>query len=116
MRKKLLILVAMVALLGLQFTDCMSAATHDSQSMQCCGSMPCEPSNQSHDCCKSMTSPQSPSALPTSHVTLQAPVVFLADIVPSTQVPDFSGAARSDFEAAEHSPPKLYALHSSLLI
>jgi hypothetical protein len=26
--------------LGLQFADCLSAITHDQQSMQCCGSMP----------------------------------------------------------------------------
>jgi hypothetical protein len=115
MRKSLLIAVAMVALLGLQFADCMSATTQDQQSMQCCGSMPCDPSNQSHDCCKSMTSPQSPSVLPASHVMLQAPVVLVADFLPS-QVQEFSGAARSDFAAPEHSPPKLYALHSSLLI
>jgi len=116
MRKRLLITVAMVALLGLQFADCMSATTQDQQSMQCCGSMPCDPSNQSHDCCKAMVSSQSPSVLPASHVTLQAPVVFVADILPSSQVQEFSSATRSDFEAPEHSPPELYALHSSLLI
>jgi hypothetical protein len=116
MRKSLLIAVVMVALLGLQFADCMSATTQDQQSMQCCGSMPCDPSNQSHDCCRSMTSPQSPSVLPASHVTLQAPVVLVAGFLPASQVQEFSGAARSDFAAPEHSPAKLYALHSSLLI
>ncbi len=116
MCKRVLITVAMVALLGLQFADCMFATTQDQQSMQCCGSMPCDPSNQSHDCCKAMVSSQSPSVLPASHVTLQTRVVFVADILPSSQVQEFSGAARSDFEAPEHSPPELYTLHSSLLI
>ena len=50
MRNRLFIVVALVALLGLQFADCASAMTQDQQSMQCCGSMPCDPSNQSHDC------------------------------------------------------------------
>src|SRR6266704_1034450 len=81
-----------------------------------CGSMPCDPSNQSHDCCKSMVSSQSPSVLPVAHVTLQAPVVFVADILPSPQVHEFSGASRADFEAPQHSPPELYTLHSSFLI
>src|SRR5258708_15506707 len=103
MSKKLLIFVALVSLLGLQFVDCMSAMTQDQQSMQCCGSMPCDPSNQSHDCCKSMVSSQSPSVLPVAHVTLHAPVVFVADILPSSQVQEFSGASRADFEAPQHS-------------
>jgi hypothetical protein len=34
MRTKLLIVVAMVALLGLQFADCMSAMTQDQQRSQ----------------------------------------------------------------------------------
>jgi len=106
----------MVALLGSQFADCMSAATQDQQSMQCCGSMPCDPSNRSHDCCKSMASPQTPSVLPASHVTLHPPVVFVADFLRPSQVQEFFGATRSDFEAPEHSPPELYTLHASLLI
>ena len=116
MGKRLFVVLAAVALLGLQFADCMSATTQDQQSMQCCGSMPCDPSNQSHDCCKSMVSSQSPSVLPVVHVTLDAPVVFVADILPSSQVREFSGASRADFEAPQHSPPELYTLHSSLLI
>jgi hypothetical protein len=73
MGKRLFVVLAAVALLGLQFADCMSAMTQDQQSMQCCGSMPCDPSNQSHDCCKSMVSSQSPSVLPVAHVTLHPP-------------------------------------------
>src|SRR6266571_1958142 len=115
-RRTTFLVLAVVATLLLQFVDCMSAMTQDQQSMQCCGSMPCDPSNQSHDCCKSMVSSQSPSVLPVAHVTLQAPVVFVADILPSPQVHEFSGASRADFEAPQHSPPELYTLHSSFLI
>ena len=116
MSKKLLIFVALVALLGLQFTDCMSAATHNQQSMKCCGSMPCDPSNQSHDCCKGMVSSQSPSVLPVAHVTLHAPVMVVTDVLASPQTTPYTEVSRLDFEPPQHSPPELYTLHSSLLI
>jgi hypothetical protein len=116
MWKRLLIVVAIAGLLGLQFADCMSATTQDPQSMKCCGSMPCDPSNQSHDCCKSMVSSQSPSVLPAAHVTLHPPAMFVADILPSAQVIEFSDVSRADLDAPQHSPPELYTLHSSLLI
>src|SRR6202162_320691 len=116
MRTKLHIIVAMLALLGLQFADCMSAMTQDQQSMKCCGSMPCDPSNQSHDCCKGMVSAQSPNVLPVSHVTFHAPVMVVSDILASPQAIAYPEASRLDFEAPTHSPPELYTLHSSLLI
>ena len=116
MSKKQLIFVAMVALLGLQFADCMSATTQDPQSMKCCGSMPCDPSNQGHDCCKGMVSSQSPSVLPAAHVTLHAPVMVATDVRALPQATPYIEVSRLDFEAPQHSPPELYTLHSSLLI
>jgi hypothetical protein len=116
MCKRLLVLLAAVALLGLQFADCLSAMAPDQQSMQCCGSMPCDPSNQSHDCCKGMVSAQSPSVLPVTHVTLHAPVMVVTNILVSPQAVPYPEVSRLDFEAPQHSPPELYALHSSLLI
>jgi hypothetical protein len=116
MRKKLFIVVAMVAVLGLQFADCMSAMTPDQQSMKCCGSMPCDPSNQSHDCCKAMASSQSPSVLPIAHVTLHVPVMVATDILESPQIMTYPEASRLDFDVPTHWPPELYALYSSLLI
>src|SRR6516164_3213129 len=115
-RKSTLLILAVAAVLLLQFADCMSATTQDQQSMQCCGSMPCDPSNQTHDCCKSMVSSQSPSVLPAAHVSLHAPVLFLADVLPSLLVLEPSDTTRTDFLARQHSPPELYTLHSSLLI
>ena len=114
--KRLFAVLAVVALLGLQFADCMSAMTQDQQSMKCCGSMPCDPSNQSHDCCKGMISAQSPNVLPVPHVTLHAPVLVVTDILASPQARTYPEASRLDFEAPQHSPPELYTLHSSLLI
>src|SRR5712672_3540844 len=116
MRKRILIVLALVALLGLQFADCMSAMTQDQQSTQCCGSMPCDPSNQSHDCCESMASSQSPSVLPVAHVTLHPPMMDVADILPTPQVLELSEAPLTEFAAPQHSPPELYTLHSSFLI
>jgi hypothetical protein len=116
MGKRLFVLLVAVALVGLQFTDCLSAMTQDPQSMQCCDSMPCDPSNQSHDCCKNMVSSQSPSVLPVSHVTFHLPVLVVAEILASPQATPYAEASRLDFEAPQHSPPELYALHASLLI
>ena len=116
MSKRILFVVALVALLGLQFADCASAMTQDQQSMQCCSSMPCDPSNQSHDCCKGMVSSQSPSVLPVAHLTLHVPVMVVSDVLASHQTTPYPEVSRLDFEAPQHSPPELYTLHSSLLI
>ncbi len=116
MGKRLLVLLAAVALMGLQFADCLSAMTPDQQSMECCGSMPCDPSNQSHDCCKGMVSAQSPSVLPVAHVILDAPVMVITDVLASPQATPYPEASRLDLDAPQHSPPELYTLNSSLLI
>jgi hypothetical protein len=115
-RKITFVVLAVAAMLLLQFADCMAAMTPDQQSMQCCGSMPCDPSNQSHDCCKSMVSSQSPSVLPAAHVSLHAPVLFVADVLPSPLVPHFSEVTSAELATPQHSPPELYTLHSSFLI
>lgn len=115
-RRTTFLLLSIVAVLFLQFADCMSAMTPDQESMQCCGSMPCDPSNQSHDCCKGMVSSQSSSLLPAAHVTLDAPVMVVADALPSPIIRNLSAAFRGDFAVLQHSPPELYTLHSSFLI
>src|SRR6267142_2565472 len=114
--KRFFVVVAALALLGLQFVDCMSAMTQDQQSMQCCGSMPCSPANQTHDCCKGMVSAQSPNVLPVAHVTLSAPVIVVTDMLASPQVGSYPIVSRLGFEAPQHSPPELYTLYVSLLI
>ena len=84
--------------------------------MQCCGSMPCDPSNQSHDCCKGMVSAQSPSVLPVAHLTLHAPLMVATDVLASPKATPYSEVSLLHFEAPQHSPPDLYTLHSSFLI
>ena len=116
LRKSIFVFSALVAILLLQFADCMSAMTQDQQTMQCCASMPCDRSNQSHECCKTMVSSQSPSLLPASHVTLYPPAMMVAGVLPPQAVLAFSDTERSDFVVPEYSPPELYTLHSSFLI
>ena len=116
LRKTTLAVLVVGAILLLQFADCMSAMTRDQQSMQCCGSMPCYPSNQSHDCCKAMVSAQSPNVLPVAQMTLHAPPMVVATAVASIQLTPYANISRIEFAAPQHSPPELYTLHSSLLI
>jgi hypothetical protein len=115
-RKRTFVTLAILAILLLRFADCMSATMQDQQSMQCCGSMPCDPSNQTHDCCKGMVSAQSASVLPVAQVTLHAPVMVLTNVLASLQATPYIETSRLEFEAPQHSPPELYTLHSSLLI
>src|SRR5260370_28502452 len=105
MRKRLLIVVAMAALLGLQFADCMSAMTQNQQSLQCCASMPCDPSNQGRDCCNGMGAPQSPNALPISHVTLDPPLMLVARGLSSPHAVPIPAPSPCQFAAPPHSPP-----------
>src|SRR6266404_8057212 len=116
MGKRLFVLLAVMVLFGLQFADCLSAMTHDEQTMQCCGSMPCDPSNQSDDCCKGMVSAQAPNVLPVAHVTLEAPVLVVAAILGSPRTTPHRELSHLDFAAPQHSPPELYTLHAALLI
>src|SRR5258708_34241855 len=100
-RKTTFLVLAVIAILLLQFADCMSAMNHDQQSMQCCGSMPCDPSNQSHDCCKSMASSQSPSVLPVAHVPLHPPVMDVADVFPTPAVLSLSLLPCTEFASPQ---------------
>jgi hypothetical protein len=94
----------------------MSAMTPDQESMQCCGSLPCAPANQNHDCCKGMVSGQNPTMLPAARLSLNAPASALAEPVASVEAAPFVSWPLSAVEAPQHSPPKLYALYASLLI
>src|ERR1700686_2345357 len=91
--RKLLLLLVAGALLLLPFADCMSAMTQGQQTMKCCASMPCAPSNQNQSCCKNMVSPQRPSVLPSRYVSLDRPNVAtveypqMLEIVRSTPAP-----------------------------
>lgn len=108
--------LALAALFALQFADCLSPISADQQTMQCCGSMPCNPTNRSHDCCKTMVSANASNVLPAQHAALSVPVTAVLDHFSPPEVPIFAPVSRLRFEAPQHSPPELYTLHSSLLI
>ena len=114
--KRLFLVLAVGALVLLQFTDCMAAMTPDQQSMKCCGSMQCTRANQSHDCCKRMASEQSPNMLPAGHVSLHPPAVVLVESLVSFEIARVPSLPSGAVEAPQHSPPELYTLHASLLI
>ena len=115
-RKVTFLVLALLALFALQFADCFSPMSADQQTMECCGSMPCNPTNQSHDCCKTMVSSQSPSVLPAEHSVLSVPVAVVVVHPSAPEVVSFADASLSRCEAPQHSPPELYTLYSSLLI
>ena len=114
--KRLFLMLVAGALLLLQFSDCMSAMASDQQSMHCCGSMPCTPTNQSHDCCKTMVSVHTPNVLPTARVSLKVPAVVAVEHTPTLETVRSAIASPLAVGVQQHSPPELYTLHASLLI
>jgi hypothetical protein len=108
--------LALAALFTLQFADCLSPLSADQQTMQCCASMSCNPTNQSHDCCKTMVFANALSVLPAQHAALSVPVTAVVDYFSIPEAPIFTQVSRLNFETPQHSPPELYTLHSSLLI
>jgi hypothetical protein len=115
-RRVTFFVLALTALVALQFADCLSPMSADQQMVQCCGSMPCNQANEAHDCCKAMVSSQSPSVLPAEHIALNVPVVAVVDTLRAPEVAVIAEFSSSRFEVPQHSPPELYTLHSSLLI
>lgn len=90
--------------------DCFTPVAADSQTMQCCGSMPCNQGNTQHDCCKTMQ--QSPvSMLSTaSGFLLAAPTLERHSSLPVVLSPEpattilpvaFTGSPGS----LDHAPP-----------
>jgi hypothetical protein len=110
------LMLVLIALLGLQFGDCFSRTLSDEQMMHCCGSMPCNPANTSHDCCKTMVSANASKALLGQHPSLPLPATAVADHFSILNVVCVGQIALSKVDAPQHSPPELYTLHSSLLI
>jgi hypothetical protein len=115
-RRVTFFVLSLAALFALQFADCISPLSADQQMMQCCGSMPCNPANQAHDCCKTMVSTQSPSVRPVEHSVLNVSVAAVGYLLSAPEVVVIARVSPSRFEALPHSLLELYTLHSSLLI
>jgi hypothetical protein len=114
--KKLLLCLLFGALLLLQFADCMAAFSRDQQAMQCCGTSACTPANQSHGCCKTMTSTETPRMLVKARASLDVPAAVVVGHAPVLETAIFTPLISSSFEPQQYYPPELYTLHSSLLI
>src|SRR5260370_33232484 len=110
--KRLFLVLAAGALLFLQFADCMSAMMQDQQSMKCCGSMPCTPANQSHDCCKAMVSAQAPNMLPSARVSLNAPAAVSIETNPNPSIVGAHPLPPGQMSQQKTFPPRLRHLTS----
>ena len=113
---KLVFTVAAAAILLAYSADCFAPGRMDAEAMECCASMPCTPANQNHDCCKTMASGQTPSALLTARVSLSAPLLAVIEHQPTLEVFSFVPAILQPAKAQQHPPPELYTLYGSLLI
>jgi hypothetical protein len=114
--KKLFLMLVVGTVLLLQFADCMAAFSQDQQAMQCCGTSACTPANQSHGCCKAMTSPETSRMLVKARVSLDVPAVVAVDRAPVLEAAISMPVISCSFEPQQYYPPELYTLHSSLLI
>lgn len=99
------LLIAASALLFVYSLDCFSSGMMDAESMKCCGSMPCMPSNGDHDCCKTAVVNHSPyiqsSVAHSAAVTLE----ITARVV-ELHVPELPASPAGVVEACEHGPPR----------
>ncbi len=83
--------------------------------MECCGTSACTAANQTHGCCKAMTSTEMPSLLVTARVSL-VPVVAVVEHEPVLEAAVSMPPISPSFEPQKYYPSELYTLHSSLLI
>jgi hypothetical protein len=107
--------VALSLLLLVPFADCLAMSV-DQQSMKCCKTMPCDPANRAHDCCKKMVSPQVASALPNVHVSTDVPPVVTAELLTVPEIGEAPAWLGTPIETPQHAPPPLYILYARLLI
>ena len=114
--KKVFPFLIVGALLLPQFTDCMSAFLRDQQAMQCCATSECSPANQSHGCCETMTSAETPRMLVKARASLDVSAFAVVEHEPVLDAAMSRPPISPSFESQQYYPPELYTLHSSLLI
>ena len=116
MKRPVSVIAAVALALMMQFVSCLPTAGASEQSMKCCASMPCTPANHSHGCCKNMASGKAPTVIPAQSVSLQAPSLGIVEYPPISVILHRASEFPPVTDAQQHSPPKLYTLHASLLI
>jgi len=114
-RKITSFVVALSVMLLMQFAECQ-AMSLDQQAMKCCRTMPCNPANHKHDCCKNMVSAPTASVLPSPHVPLSIPLAVPAGPLPVTEIVRVPEIFWPKIDAPQHAPPELYIVYASLLI
>jgi hypothetical protein len=114
--KKLFLMPLVVAVILLQFADCIATFSQDQQAMQCCGSFSCTSTSESHDCCKTMASPAIPKMLVPARISLIVPIIADVPHARGLETAKFTLPISVSFKVPEHSPPELYTLNRSLLI
>ena len=106
---------ALNLMLLMQFAECQAMSV-DQQAMKCCRTMPCNPADHKHDCCKNMISAPTASILPSSHAPLSIPLAVPADPLPVTESVRIPEIFWPKIDATQHAPPDLYIVYASLLI
>jgi hypothetical protein len=114
--KKLFPMLLVGTLLLLQFADCRAAVSQDQRAKQCCGTSTCAPANQSHGCCKTMTSTEMPRVLVKARVSLDVPSVAVGEHTLMLETAMLTPLLSPSLEPQRYSPPELYTLYGSLLI
>jgi len=116
MRRAAYLALLATAFLTLQGADCVAARAADHQSMACCHSMKCLPSQHAHQCCKASAPSHHQTALPQVYSSLRPPAAGVAAYaaLPVSAARTEASAAR--FARTQHPPPELYTRYSSLLI
>jgi hypothetical protein len=114
-RKITSFVMALSVMLLMQFAECQAMSLNQ-QAMKCCRTMPCNPANHKHDCCKNMVTAQTASVLPSSHVPLSIPVAVPAGPLPVTEIVSAPEIFWPKIDAPQHAPPNLYIVYVSLLI
>jgi len=106
MRRALTILFVLAsAVLLLLAADCLTVAA-DAQAMQCCATMPCTPSSQHHDCCKTMAHGDSTYVVPLVAATSALMPVFAAEPAELLILAvDHDAGSESPVGLTAHAPP-----------
>jgi hypothetical protein len=113
-RKIISLVLAASFILLVQVADCV-AMSADQQTMHCCRTTPCNPSNHSNDCCKKMVTGQTPSVLPGLRLPPHPPLAVQAVALSISPITRTAEIFYPRLAPPQHSPP-LYTLYASLLI
>lgn len=115
-RARLAVLALGALLITAAVPDCMTQVEASADTMACCRSMPCTPSNRSQDCCKKMVRIPNVFSQGPARANGSVPLVEFA------AAPAITPAGRAVMsirraEVNQHSPPEeFFTLHQSLRI